>query len=147
MVLLRAISFLIHTYSTEDSSSKIIFLEKPWYLIYSSYKIDPSENYNWVKIRSDIDKGVDPLLAVQREAVIFLEIEMFNLSNNHKNLLITKHDGKVHITKYETMLEEELILLEFLEAQNTLKETAELLGEETFQEIVDYYNKGYKNEN
>lgn len=141
MVLLRAISFLMYTYSIEESSSKIIFLEKPWYLIYSGYKIDPSKNYNWIKIQSDIKKNVDPILAIQREFVVFLEIEMFNLNNNHKNLLVSKQDGNIISKKYETVLAEQLLMLEQLEAQHTLEQSLNILGEETFQELLDSFNK------
>jgi len=146
MILFRIITFYLHISSIEDSSSKIIFIEKPWYLMYSAYKIDPSENYNWTKIKADIRKGVDPLLAVQREFVVFLEIEMFNLNDNHKNLLVSKQDGKLLLKKYETVLAEQLLMLEQLEAQQTLKEGLDILGKETFQELLDSFNKELDNE-
>ena len=114
--------------------------------MYSAYKIDPSENYNWTKIKADIRKGVDPLLAVQREFVVFLEIEMFNLNDNHKNLLVSKQDGKLLLKKYETVLAEQLLMLEQLEAQQTLKEGLDILGKETFQELLDSFNKELDNE-
>jgi len=146
MILFRIITFYLHISSIEESSSKIIFIEKPWYLMYSAYKIDPSENYNWTKIKADIRKGVDPLLAVQREFVVFLEIEMFNLNDNHKNLLVSKQDGKLLLKKYETVLAEQLLMLEQLEAQQTLKEGLDILGKETFQELLDSFNKELDNE-
>lgn len=146
MILFRIITFYLHISSIEESSSKIIFIEKPWYLMYSAYKIDPSENYNWAKIKADIRKGVDPLLAVQREFVVFLEIEMFNLNDNHKNLLVSKQDGKLLLKKYETVLAEQLLMLEQLEAQQTLKEGLDILGKETFQELLDSFNKELDNE-
>ena len=146
MILFRIITFYLHISSIEDSSSKIIFIEKPWYLMYSAYKIDPSENYNWTKIKADIRKGVDPLLAVQREFVVFLEIEMFNLNDNHKNLLVSKQDGKLLLKKYETVLAEQLLMLEQLEAQQTLKEGLDILGKETLQELLDSFNKELDNE-
>jgi len=146
MILFRIITFYLHISSIEESSSKIIFIEKPWYLMYSAYKIDPSENYNWTKIKADIRKGVDPLLAVQREFVVFLEIEMFNLNDNHKNLLVSKQDGKLLLKKYETVLAEQLLMLEQLEAQQTLKEGLDILGKETLQELLDSFNKELDNE-
>lgn len=114
--------------------------------MYSAYKIDPSENYNWTKIKADIHKGIDPLLAVQREFVVFLEIEMFNLNDNHKNLLVSKQDGKLLLKRYETVLAEQLLMLEQLEAQQTLKEGLDILGKETFQELLDSFNKELDNE-
>lgn len=146
MILFRIITFYLHISSIEESSSKIIFIEKPWYLMYSAYKIDPSESYNWTKIKADIRKGVEPLLAVQREFVVFLEIEMFNLNDNHKNLLVSKQDGKLLLKKYETVLAEQLLMLEQLEAQQTLKEGLDILGKETFQELLDSFNKELDNE-
>lgn len=146
MILFRIITFYLHISSIEESSSKIIFIEKPWYLMYSAYKIDPSESYNWIKIKADVRKGVDPLLAVQREFVVFLEIEMFNLNDNHKNLLVSKQDGKLLLKRYETVLAEQLLMLEQLEAQQTLKEGLDILGKETFQELLDSFNKELDNE-
>ena len=146
MILFRIITFYLHISSIEESSSKIIFIEKPWYLMYSAYKIDPSESYNWIKIKADVRKGVDPLLAVQREFVVFLEIEMFNLNDNHKNLLVSKQDGKLLLKRYETVLAEQLLMLEQLEAQQTLREGLGILGKETFQELLDSFNKELDNE-
>lgn len=137
MVLIRIIFFRTQSYFIEESSSKIFYLEKPWYLMYSCYKIDPSENYNWIKINADIKKGVDEVLAVQREFVIALEIEMDNLNNNYKNLLVSKQNGKVLLYDYERFLAEHIFLLEHLEAEHSLKVNLQSLGEDTFKELLE----------
>lgn len=105
--------------------------------MYSCYKIDPSKNYNWIKINADIKKGVDEVLAVQREFVIALEIEMYNLNNNYKNLLVSKQNGKVLLKDYERFLAEQILLLEQLEAEHNLKVNLQSLGEDTFKELLE----------
>lgn len=137
LILIRILSFQIELSKIEESSSNIIYLEKPWYLLYSSYTFDPSENYNWIKISADIKKGVDEVLAVQREFVITSEIEMYNLKDNFKNLIVSNDDGNIYLKNYETFLSEQLLLLESLEAQHTLRESLQSLEEGEFKDLLE----------
>lgn len=78
----------------------------------------PNEDYNWIKIRADILKGVPEELAIMREKVIALEMMLVDYDHIRKVELVWKNSevkGEVLIAdfdEYVTSKEEELYLME-----------------------------------
>tara|TARA_R100000541_G_C1897352_1_gene83935 strand:- start:6556 stop:7077 length:522 start_codon:yes stop_codon:yes gene_type:complete len=98
----------------EEGVPKLITLKKWWHLIYEVYPYEIEKDYNWTKIKSDIQKGVPPELATLREKAVALEM--------------LQHEFSEHYVSYITLRDEEGIFFESLDAytEYTLSELQHL---------------------
>ncbi len=109
--ILRAGSFRLQAYRyVEESSPKLLTLGKWWHLLYEVYPYNIEKDYNWTKIKSDIQKGVPPELATLREKVVVLEMLQYEFSE--------------HLVAYITFKDEDELFFESLDAytEYTLQE-------------------------
>lgn len=103
----------------EEDVDSLVYSKGWWAWKYSAevFRL-PNEEYNWIKIRADILKGVPEELAVMREKVIALEMMLADYDNLRKVELVWKNSevqGEVLIVdfdEYVTSKEEELYLME-----------------------------------
>ena len=119
-VVVRDFSYrqIMKTVLEEDVDS-LVYSKGWWAWKYSAevFRL-PNEDYNWIKIRADILKGVPEELAIMREKVIALEMILADYDNLRKVELVWKNSevqGEVLIVdfdEYVTNKEEELYLME-----------------------------------
>lgn len=98
----------------EEGDPKLITLGKWWHLIYEVYPYEIEKDYNWTKIKEDIQKGVPSELATLREKVVALEM--------------LQHEFSEHYVAHITLRDEEGIFWESLDAytEYTLSELQRL---------------------
>ena len=103
----------------EEDVDSLVYSKGWWMWNYSAevFRL-PNEDYNWIKIRADILKGVPEELAIMREKVIALEMMLADYDHIRKVELVWKNsevEGEVLIAdfdEYVTSKEEELYLME-----------------------------------
>ena len=103
----------------EEDVDSLVYSKGWWAWKYSAevFRL-PNEEYNWIKIRADILKGVPEELAIMREKVIALEMMLADYDHIRKVELVWKNSevqGEVLIVdfdEYVTNKEEELYLME-----------------------------------
>lgn len=89
--LSRTISYrnIVKT-SYEEDIPVLIELKGFFWMVYTPKKYDISKDYNWLKIKADVKKGVSEELAVMREKVIALQMLQYEYEKSSRVDLVWK---------------------------------------------------------
>ena len=135
---IRSISFswIIGCMKTTEPP-RTVYMQKWWYLLYSSDTFDLQSNYNWIKIKVDERKGVPVELAILREEVVALQMLQWDYENITKVRIVelVKGSDEVYIRdldEYTGYKEQLLIEMEeafiYLQDANALIKSLDSLG-------------------
>ncbi len=128
--ILRAGSFRLQAYRyVEESSPKILTLGKWWYLLYEVYPYDIEKDYNWTKIKSDIQKGVPPELATLREKAVVLEMLQYEFSEHWVAHITLRDEDGIFWESLDAYVEDSIADLYILEKEYSAQQTCVLFWE------------------
>lgn len=128
--------------SYDEDVPVLIGLKGFFWMMYSPKKYDIEKDYNWIKIKADIKKGVPEELAVMREKIIALQMLQYEYNKCTKVDLVWKDTTSevdqslvVDLDEYARYTEEVLLDLENeyrmqMDFIDLLKTMAELEPEE-----------------
>ena len=112
----------------EEGVPKLITLGKWWHLIYEVYPYDIEKDYNWIKIKSDIQKSVPPELATLREKVVALEMLQYEFSEHWVAHITLRDEDGIFWESLEAYVEDSIADLYILEDYYSKLQAHILLG-------------------
>lgn len=132
--------------SYDEDVPVLIGLKGFFWMMYSPKKYDIEKDYNWLKVKADIKKGVPEQLALLREKVIALEMLQYEYENYQCVDLVWKDKQNedqslvVDLDEYTSYNSQTMIAMEedFIIQQdfiNLLESMKELEGEETDEDL------------
>tara|TARA_B100001063_G_C16497055_1_gene420205 strand:+ start:135 stop:632 length:498 start_codon:yes stop_codon:yes gene_type:complete len=132
--------------SYDEDVPVLIGLKGFFWMVYSPKKYDIEKDYNWLKVKADIKKGVPEQLALLREKVIALEMLQYEYENYQCVDLVWKDKQNedqslvVDLDEYTSYNSQTMIAMEedFIIQQdfiNLLESMKELEGDETDEDL------------
>lgn len=132
--------------SYDEDVPVLIGLKGFFWMMYSPKKYDIEKDYNWLKVKADIKKGVPEQLALLREKVIALEMLQYEYENYQCVDLVWKDKQNedqslvVDLDEYTSYNSQTMIAMEedFIIQQdfiNLLESMKELEGDETDEDL------------
>lgn len=132
--------------SYDEDVPVLIGLKGFFWMMYSPKKYDIEKDYNWLKVKADIKKGVPEQLALLREKVIALEMLQYEYENyqcvdlvwkdkqNEDQSLVVDLDEYTYYNSQTMIAMEEdfIIQQDFI---NLLESMKELEGDETDEDL------------
>lgn len=132
--------------SYDEDVPVLIGLKGFFWMMYSPKKYDIEKDYNWLKVKADIKKGVPEQLALLREKVIALEMLQYEYENYQCVDLVWKDKQNedqslvVDLDEYTSYNSQTMIAMEedFIIQQdfiNLLESMKELEGDENDEDL------------
>ncbi|AKO61090.1 hypothetical protein AXI76_gp189 [Pseudoalteromonas phage H101] len=132
--------------SYDEDVPVLIGLKGFFWMVYSPKKYDIEKDYNWLKVKADIKKGVPEQLALLREKVIALEMLQYEYENYQYVDLVWKDKQNedqslvVDLDEYTSYNSQTMIAMEedFIIQQdfiNLLESMKELEGDENDEDL------------